>query len=34
MTLALRVVLETEGKIVLYGDSFEVTTSRARSLVG
>jgi Xaa-Pro aminopeptidase len=34
MTLALRVTFETEGKIVLYGDSFEVTASGARSLLG
>ena len=34
MTLALRVTIETEGKIVLYGDSFQLTASGARSLVG
>ena len=34
MTLALRVVLETEGKIILYGDSFEVTAGGAKSLLG
>jgi len=34
MTLALRVAIETEGKIVLFGDSFQVTASGARSLVG
>jgi Xaa-Pro aminopeptidase len=34
MTLALRVIFQTEGKIVLYGDSFEVTASGARSLLG
>jgi Xaa-Pro aminopeptidase len=33
MTLALRVTLETEGKLVLFGDSFEVTASGAASLV-
>jgi Xaa-Pro aminopeptidase len=33
MTLALRVVFETEGKLVLFGDSFEVTASGARSLL-
>jgi Xaa-Pro aminopeptidase len=34
MTLALRVTFETEGKIVLFGDSFEVTESGAKSLLG
>jgi len=34
MTLALRVVIESEEKIVLYGDSFQVTAGGARSLVG
>jgi Xaa-Pro aminopeptidase len=34
MTLALRVTIETEGKIVLFGDSFQVTARGARSLVG
>lgn len=34
MTLALRVTIESEGKIVLYGDSFQVTVGGARSLVG
>ena len=34
MTLALRVTFETEGKMILYGDSFQVTTSGARSLLG
>ena len=34
MTLALRVTIETEGKIVLFGDSFQVTASGAKSLVG
>jgi Xaa-Pro aminopeptidase len=33
MTLALRVTFETEGKPILFGDSFEVTASGARSLV-
>jgi len=32
MTLALRVVLETEGNLVIHGDSFEVASSGARSL--
>jgi Xaa-Pro aminopeptidase len=34
MTLALRVVIESEEKIVLYGDSYLVTASGARSLLG
>jgi Xaa-Pro aminopeptidase len=34
MTLALRVTIESEGKIVLFGDSFQVTAGGARSLVG
>ena len=34
MTLALRVTFETEGKMVLYGDSFEVTAGGAKSLLG
>lgn len=34
MTLALRVTYETEGKLILFGDSFEVTASGARSLLG
>jgi Xaa-Pro aminopeptidase len=34
MTLALRVAIETEGRIVLYGDSFQVTAAGAKSLVG
>lgn len=34
MTLALRAAIETEGKIVLFGDSFEVTAGGARSLLG
>ena len=33
MTLALCVTFQTEGKIVLYGDSFEVTATGARSLL-
>jgi Xaa-Pro aminopeptidase len=33
MTLALRVTIATEGKIVLYGDSFQVTAGGARSLL-
>jgi len=34
MTLALRVTIETEGKIVIYGDSFQVTAAGAKSLLG
>jgi len=34
MTLALRVAIPPEGKIVLYGDSFQVTVGGAKSLVG
>lgn len=34
MTLALRVTIESEGKIVMYGDSFQVTADGAKSLVG
>ena len=34
MTLALRVTIETEGKIVLFGDSFQVTAGGAKSLLG
>ena len=34
MTLALRVTIETEGKIVLFGDSFQVTAGGAKTLVG
>jgi Xaa-Pro aminopeptidase len=34
MTLALRVTIETEGKIVLFGDSFQVTASGPRPLAG
>jgi len=33
MTLALRVIFETEGKIVLFGDSFQVTATGAKSLL-
>lgn len=33
MTLALRVTIETEGKLALIGDSFEVTVGGARSLL-
>jgi Xaa-Pro aminopeptidase len=33
MTLALRVTFESEGKLVLFGDSFEVTANGARSLL-
>jgi Xaa-Pro aminopeptidase len=32
MTLALRVTFETEAKLILYGDSFQVTASGAKSL--
>jgi Xaa-Pro aminopeptidase len=34
MTMTLRAGIETEGKIVLFGDSFEVTAGGARSLLG
>jgi Xaa-Pro aminopeptidase len=34
MTLALRVMFENEGKLVLFGDSFEVTANGAMSLIG
>ena len=34
MTLALRVTIESEGKLVPYGDSFQVTAGGANSLVG
>ena len=34
MTVALRVAFETEGKLVLFGDSFVVTARGAASLVG
>jgi Xaa-Pro aminopeptidase len=33
MTLALRVALEADGKFVLFGESFEITASGARSLL-
>jgi Xaa-Pro aminopeptidase len=33
MTLALRVTFESEGKLILFGDGFEVTASGARSLI-
>jgi Xaa-Pro aminopeptidase len=32
MTLALRVVFETEGKLILFGDSYEVTAAGPKSL--
>jgi Xaa-Pro aminopeptidase len=34
MTVALRVAFETEGKLVLFGDSFQITTTGAASLLG
>jgi Xaa-Pro aminopeptidase len=34
MTLALRVTIETAGKLVLFGESFELTASGAKSLLG
>jgi Xaa-Pro aminopeptidase len=34
MTLVLRVTIESEGKLVLFGDSFQVTASGAKSLLG
>ena len=34
MTVALRVTVESEGKIVLFSDSFHVTAGGAKSLVG
>ena len=34
MALALRVALPAEGKMIVYGDSFEVTKSGAKSLLG
>jgi hypothetical protein len=34
MTLALRVTFETEGKVILFGDSFEVTANGPSSLLG
>ena len=33
MTLALRVTIENEGKLVLFGESFEVTANGAKSLL-
>jgi Xaa-Pro aminopeptidase len=34
MTLALRATFETEGKLVIYGNSYEVTAGGAKTLVG
>src|SRR5215510_2895140 len=34
MTLALRVAFETEGKLILFGDSYEVTPDGPKSLTG
>jgi Xaa-Pro aminopeptidase len=34
MTLALRAAFQTEGKMIIFGDSFEVTANGAKSLVG
>lgn len=34
MTLALRAGFQTEGRMILFGDSFEVTANGAKSLVG
>ena len=34
MTVALRVTFETEEKLIMFGDSFEVTASGAKSLLG
>src|SRR5215475_12321169 len=34
MTLTLRVVFETEGKLILFGDSYEVTPGGPKSLTG
>jgi Xaa-Pro aminopeptidase len=34
MTVALRIAFETEGKLVLFGDSFQVTATGAASLLG
>lgn len=34
MTVALRVVLEVAGRLVLFGDSYEVTSSGPKSLLG
>ena len=33
MTLAMRVTIETEGKLILFGESFEVTASGPKSLL-
>jgi len=33
MTLALRVVFETEGKLIVFGDSFQVTPDGPKSLL-
>jgi Xaa-Pro aminopeptidase len=33
MTLALRVVFETEGKLIIFGDTYEVTAGGAKSLL-
>jgi Xaa-Pro aminopeptidase len=33
MTLALRVTLQAQGKVILYGDTFEVTESGTKSLI-
>ena len=34
MTLALRAAFQTEGKMIIFGDSFEVTANDAKSLLG
>ena len=34
MTLALRAAFQTEGKMIIFGDSFEVTADGAKSLLG
>ena len=34
MTLALRVTFETEGRLILFGDSFQVTANGPVSLLG
>jgi Xaa-Pro aminopeptidase len=34
MTVALRVVFETEGKLVIFGDAYQVTPEGPKSLVG
>jgi len=33
MTLALRAAFQTEGKMIIFGDSFEVTADGAKSLL-